>query len=331
MRVHCPVADGSGAYIIHKMLADSINDYHVCAYNPWLTAFPPALYMLCRRGRPDLVHTTPDYSVFSKRRNIPLVITFHGYELDKAMRKFSSPLQRLHFSTDLKWLTQRAVACADTITAVSHYTAELVSRDLGLDKPVRVIYNGVDESRFTPEQRNRDNASTVKVLFSGNLKLRKGANLIPGIVERLNPGIELIYTTGLRSRQQLPEHPALKCVGRVPHASMPQLYNTADILLFPTVREGFGLAAAEAMACGLPVVATNCSALPELVDHGMGGYLCTPDDAAAFANSINQLADSASLRSEMGEYNRSKIEQQFTARRMVQAYTELFEETLDKR
>ncbi|HSG11377.1 MAG TPA: glycosyltransferase family 1 protein, partial [Gammaproteobacteria bacterium] len=66
-------------------------------------------------------------------------------------------------------------------------------------------------------------------------------------------------------------------------------------------------------------------------DHGRGGLLCAPGDTVAFANSVNRLAASASLRREMGEYNRAKVEKQFTVRRMVQAYNDLFEETLDKR
>ena len=329
MQISSPIAGGSGAYIIHQMLADGIDGYRVCAYNPWLTALPPALYMICRQGHPDLIHTTPDYSFFSKRKDTPLVITFHNYVLDRWMRSYSSPLQRLHYATDLKWITRLSVARADVITAVSHFTADQVVRELGLQTRVRVIYNGVDEHSFAPRKRNTANGGKVRVLFSGNLIPRKGSDLLPDIVDRLNPGIELLYTTGLRSKQRLPDHPSVKCVGQVAFEDMPELYNSVDILLFPTIREGFGLAAAEAMACGLPVVTTDCSALPELVDHGKGGMLCPPGDSGAFADSINQLADSVSLRREMGEYNRARVEQQFTAHRMIRNYISLFEETLD--
>jgi glycosyltransferase involved in cell wall biosynthesis len=111
---------------------------------------------------------------------------------------------------------------------------------------------------------------------------------------------------------------------------MPQIYQQADILLFPTVREGFGLAAAEAMACGLPVVATNCSSLPELIDNGKGGFLCPIGDVEAFAEKINFLAENPELRREMGEYNRAKVEKMFTLNRMVGEYQQLFEEVLSR-
>ena len=79
-------------------------------------------------------------------------------------------------------------------------------------------------------------------------------------------------------------------IGRVPHGEMPERYQQMDILLMPTVREGFGMAVAEAMACGLPVVASDCSSIPELVDDKKGGFLCPVGDTGAFADRINMLA-----------------------------------------
>jgi len=79
------------------------------------------------------------------------------------------------------------------------------------------------------------------------------------------------------------------------------------------------------MACGLSVVATNCSSLPELVDEGKGGFLCGLGDVDDFAAKINLLAENGGLRREMGDYNRTKLEQMFTLRRMVAEYEELFE------
>jgi glycosyltransferase involved in cell wall biosynthesis len=329
MQIQSPIASGNGAYIIHRLLAENLKNYHLCPYNPWLTAFPPALYAICRQGNPDIIHTTPDYSIFNNRKKTPLVLTFHNYVLDKFMAPYSSTLQRLHYATDLRFLTRKALRKATVLTAVSRFIADLVTDDMDVTKEIRVIYNGIDENHFTPREPARNRK--IRVLFSGNLSRRKGANLLPEIARGLSPGIEIVYTTGLRATRKLPDHPALKNAGSIPYSEMPGLYNSADILVFPSVREGFGLAAAEAMACGLPVVATNCSALPELVDHEKGGMLCAPGDAVAFANSINKLAEAASLRREMGEYNRAKVEKQFTVSRMVQAYSDLFEEILDER
>jgi glycosyltransferase involved in cell wall biosynthesis len=328
MQIISPLASGNGAHVVHQMLANNIDNYRVCSYNPWLTLFPPLLYPVCRSCAPDLVHTTPDYAIFSARKNTPLVITFHNYILDLYMRPYSSALQRLHYATDLKYLTGKAISRASCITAVSHFIANLVKEDMSTDKEIRVIYNGINENHFVP--RKTQGNGKFRALFSGNLSARKGAELLPEIAEHLNPNIEILYTTGLRATRKLADHPALTCVGSVPYNEMPNLYQSADLLLFPSMREGFGLAAAEAMACGLPVIASNCSSLPELVTDGKGGYLCKPGDPVAFADRINTLADSPGQCSEMAAYNRARVEKRFSLTRMVNTYKSLFEEILDK-
>ena len=325
MKIHAPLACGNGAYVIHRLLASGIPGYRVCGYNPWWTLFPPALRFLCRCRDADIVHTTPDYALFSAQRDTPLVITFHNYVLDDFMARYSSILQRLHYRSDLKYFTHMSVRRATAITAVSRFTADLVSRELRLGARIRVIYNGVDETRFTPNHAEKS-GKPVRVLFSGNLSSRKGADLLPEIAERLGTGIELLYTTGLRPGHRLPDNPVLKCVGSITHATMPELYNSVDMLLFPTVREGLSVAALEAMACGLPIITTDCASMPELVDDARGGYLCPAGDAAAFATRINELADAPLLRKEMGSYNRARVEADFTRSRMIREYLELFEE-----
>jgi glycosyltransferase involved in cell wall biosynthesis len=82
------------------------------------------------------------------------------------------------------------------------------------------------------------------------------------------------------------------------------------------------------MSCGLPVVAFNTSSLPELVDHESGGYLTDIYDVRTFADYINTLAESPALRTQMGEYNRVKVEEKFRQSRMVEDYRLLFEEVL---
>jgi len=322
------MATGNGAYIVHKMLEQGIKGYSVLPYHPYRTLFPPSLWPLGRKLKPSLIHTTPDYAFFHKQKGVPLVLTFHNYVLDKFMRAYSSRLQNIHYQTDLKWFTKQAVSFADEITAVSRYTAGLVQRELGISKEIRVIYNGVDESAFVPSLSNTRANGEIKVLFSGNLSTRKGAQWLLPILNKLNSNITILYTSGLRGAETLAKHPRLINIGRVSYEDMPQLYRSADILLFPTVREGFGLAAAEAMSCGLPVVASNCSSLPELVDHAKGGYLCGLGDVESFANKIKLLADNKSLRSEMGQYNRAKVEEMFTLNRMFSEYKELFENVI---
>jgi len=325
------MATGNGAYIIHKLLESRIPGYTVAPYNPYRTLFPPSLLSIGRSSRADLIHTSPDYAIFHMQKNIPLILTFHGYSLDHFLRNYSSVLQNVHCQTDLKLFIRLAIGKADIITAVSRFMADLVKQDMKMASDIKVIYNGVDHILFSPKkQKNNKQTKKINVLFCGKLTRRKGAQWLVPIVEKLDQDTNILYTSGLQPTSMFFNHPQLQCVGSIPHQQMPALYQDADILLFPSVREGFGLAAAEAMSCGLPVVATDCSSLPELIDDGKGGFLCPLGDVDAFAEKINVLAENPQLRREMGEYNRAKVEKMFTLDRMVRQYQNLFEEVLSK-
>ena len=326
-RIISPMPTGNGAYVLHKMIEAEIKNYRVHGYNPYLTLIPPLLAFIGRSKKPLAVHTTPDYAIFSYRKKIPTVLTFHNYVLDPWMRSYSSPLQRIHYATDLRLWSRMAVRRAHTITAVSNFTAGLAQKDLNIFHPIKVIYNGIDTAHFTPTHSNTSRKG-LRVFFSGNLTRRKGAHWLHAIGKRLTKNVVLYYTQGLRTRKPLQAAHGLKAIGPIPFEEMADHYREMDILLLPTVREGFGLSVAEAMACGLPVVASNCSSIPELVDHGKGGFLCPVGDVDAFAERINILADSPRLRREMGEYNRAKAEKMFTLERMVNEYKNLFEEVL---
>ena len=329
-RIISPMAWGNGAYVIHRLLEDHIPEYRVSGFNPYWTLFPFVLPATVSRKDANLIHTTPDYAFFFYKKNIPMIITFHNYILDPWMQSHSSPLQRLHYATDLRLWTQMAVSRACRVTAVSHFTAQLAAQDLDLAAPIDVIYNGVDVDLFFPAKQINTGDDRIRIFFSGNLTRRKGAQWLHAIAEKLKKNSIIFFTQGSRGKGKLIPKANLQGIGSIPFHEMPNRYRQMDILLMPTIREGFGLAVAEAMACGLPVVASNCSSIPELIDDGKGGFLCPIGDVETFAEKINLLAESPRLRLQMGEYNRAKIEKKFTLARMVKEYELLFEEVLSE-
>lgn len=322
------MAWGNGAYVLHKLLEQHLAQYRVIPYNARLTLFPFLLSRLSAGNDAGLIHTSATYGAFFHQPAIPMIITFHNYVVDNWMQSYCSPLQRIHHKYIQRLFTRCAVEKAKCITAVSGYIADLVKKDMQTDLPIKVIYNGVDTTRFTPNPAKTSENREVRIFFSGNLTRRKGSQWLPAISNRLNKGCRIYYTQGLRTRKKLPPCEKLQSVGGIPFEKMPQRYREMDILLMPTVREGFGLSIAEAMACGLPVVASKCSAVPELIDDGRGGFLCPVGDVKAFAEKLNLLAESPKLRREMGEYNRAMVEKKFKLERMVNEYQMLFEETL---
>ena len=322
-RIVSPMPTGSGAIVVHDRLANAIPGYQVVPYSPTLTYCPPSLRWFVKKPPADIIHTTPDHARFFRRRNVPLVATFHNYVIDAFMRPYSTAMQRLHYATDLKWFLKAALKKADRFTAVSQFTANRVREDLGFDGDIEVIPNGVDTEMFSPLEHLRD-GDQIRVLFPGNPSRRKGAHWLPEIAARLPDNVQIVCATGLRGGwTQDMAAAGIEMLGGVAYDDMPALYRSVDALLLPTVREGDSLVVLEAMSAGLPVVASNCSSLPERVAHGTGGFLPEVGDVQGFAESLVHLTDPAA-RHAMGRFNRERAVTQFSLKHMIARYVEVF-------
>lgn len=331
MRIQGFVPSGSGAWVLHDQLRSALPGYRLYRYSRWWELFPPAMPLL-PKGDAELVHATLDYGAFFRSPGRALVTTAHNYVLDAEMGPYASSLQRLHYRTDLRWLTRLGLRHSDRVVAVSRFVANRLKQDLGYRGRIDVIYNGVDTERFTPGTE-AGSSPCFRVLFCGNTTRRKRAELLVPLANALGSRFEIQYTAGLSRSSGIPgvlqpNSAKLKPLGQVPHAQMVDIYRQVDLLFMPSAREGFGLCVAEAMACGLPVVAAGGSAMDELVVQQHGGLLCEVDDVAGFADAIRGIADNRHLAKQMGQFNRERVEQQFMLSRMVDAYRNLFVELL---
>lgn len=325
--VFSPLPRGSGAERVHRTLGQALPGYRVIAYSPHLEYFPMALAAF-RRARRSLTHVPPDHAVLVAPRTGRLFVTFHNYVLDEGMAPYRSAVQALHYKMDLRFLIERALKRADAVSAVSHATAALVQEDLGYGGEIQVIPNGIDTRIFRPVATAGRTSEPVRVLFSGNPTRRKGATWLPGIAALLESGAEIAVTGGLRETDAVRAAPGIRALSRVEPRDMPVLYRRFDLLLAPTVREGMSLSVLEAMASGLPVVASDIPSIREIVDPNKGGILCPVGDVGAFAAAIDRLAAAPVLRKQMGEYNRTRIESEYTVGHMVERYRTAFAQVL---
>jgi glycosyltransferase involved in cell wall biosynthesis len=142
-------------------------------------------------------------------------------------------------------------------------------------------------------------------------------------VDEVNHGdgfaIDLIRKYGLED--------SVTSTGRVTTEELVREYSAAQIAITPSVYEGFGLPAAEAMACEVPVIATRAGALPEVVEDGKSGILVPPQDPHALAKAIKRLLDDEPLRRRMGGEGRRRVTRCFsweqTARQIIDVYEEV--------
>jgi glycosyltransferase involved in cell wall biosynthesis len=230
-----------------------------------------------------------------------------------------------------RWLSGRIAA----MVACSHFNAQ--QNYARFKRRVGVIFNGVDTSRFLPGQRDVQRRRAlgfqpwdVVFVFAGRLIGLKGLHLAvqalaePSLAEV--PAKLLIVGNGdalprlqrlaadLGVGERIVFHPA------VPHAELPVLYACADVGLFPGLgEEAFGISVAEAMACGLPVVASYNGGMPEVIgNEGSCGRLFALGDVEACAGAMAGMCASPELRRSMGAAARLRIETQFTWRQAAE-------------
>lgn len=216
---------------------------------------------------------------------------------------------------------RRVLRRANRVVAVSQFVADSARQTL-LDVPMQVIYNGVDTDKFRPGQRQRQAGEPFRLLYVGNWKKLKGVDLLAPIMCELGDGFELRYTGGAAAERDKPNMPAnMYDIGRLQgDDAVVNAMQDADALLFPSRSEGFGLVAAEAMACGLPVVATRCSSLMEVVEDGVTGWLCPRDDVLAFVAAVQSLVTRMSYHGSVSGVARHRVMEKFSEVAMVEKH-----------
>jgi glycosyltransferase involved in cell wall biosynthesis len=195
---------------------------------------------------------------------------------------------------------------------------------------LHLLYKGIDRRRYfaTPLPEGRP-----VIGFAGRLDERKGVPLLMEAWTKLSawewtvPPILRVAGDGplretLRIWQSaLPRPGDVELLGWVD--DMPSFLRSLNLLVVPSRYEGFGLAAAEAMACGRPVIAARASSLPELVVDGTTGRLFPPGDAAALVAAVTELLGDPDARERMGEAGHDRVAERFDRERMLDALENL--------
>jgi glycosyltransferase involved in cell wall biosynthesis len=193
---------------------------------------------------------------------------------------------------------------ARQVIAVSEFSRRELAAVLGVDPAnVAVVPNGVDGDVFSPDAdpapaRARYGLRGPYALAVGTRIARKNAAALGSARERLGElGIELVQAGSGRSYMEPGAEPPARRLGYVDESLLPGLYAGAELLLMPSLYEGFGLPCIEAMACGTPVVASDRGALPETC--GAAALLVDPDDADAVASAAAVAVSDAARREEL--------------------------------
>jgi glycosyltransferase involved in cell wall biosynthesis len=298
------------------------------------------LFWFLLRNKIDVVHAHPGSvsRLMALLARVPVVIaTYHGSWVNGADRLELTFRRRL----DLR---------SAAVVANSRSTRDRVAADLRLPPDrVEVIYNGVDLDRFRPpspaqrqEAREALGLLTTDVVVGTVARLfeDKGvSDVMAAIAAARNRGAPLraLIAGDGPARAELERRaaslnlvPFVHFLGSRP--DIPNVLTACDLMaLASRTREGFGMALAEAMAMGLPVVGTTVEGVPELVESGTNGILVRPCDPGALEDAFVRLAREERLREKLGTRARSDVLARFDVRRMVSEYGGLYDRLLASR
>lgn len=234
---------------------------------------------------------------------------------------------------------------ADHIVSVSSHTSNDVVQRLGIDRSrITVIPNAVDEKFCVIpaeeiaayRQQQGVSAQTFCILNVGSNHIRKNVSTILEVVAMLKQrGMAVQFwkagTDFNAEQKQFIQahhlHQHVSYLGQPNDRDLVRLYNAADVLVAPSLSEGFGLTVLEAMACGTPVIASNVTSLPEVV--GDAGILVYPTDVEAIANAIQQLQTDSSCSERLVRKGIERAKQ-FTWRKAGEQIAEIYEKLLDQ-
>lgn len=330
MKVWLPtIRAGTGADVYAERMAAGLERHGIQACVTWhsrcFELLPSLLGCVPLPPQTDIILANSWYGYALKRQGIKLVITVYHCVHDAAYAPYRSRLQKMYHDAWIYSHESCSLQAADRVVAISNYTAASVKRIFTGCDPV-VIYPGIDAGYFRPGQTVRHDGK-FRLLFAGTPSRRKGFDLLAPIMQRLGDDFSLSYT-GPASPGKHRGTDNIKGLGKLGQGALLLAYQECDALLFPTRFEGFGYAVCEAMACGKPVITSDNSSLPELVQHNATGILCKTDDIDAFVNAARLLAANPVLAMRMGEAGRERVLQNFTLEKMTDNYIRLYEEVL---
>ncbi len=309
-------------------------------------AFGMRTYDLISKGsnKYDIIHDnqTLAYGVLKIRElGFPIVETIHHpvtIDRDLAIESATSLKDKLGLRRWFSFVNMQIKVARrlSHIITVSQTARQHIADTYGIAKDkLRVIYNGIDTDIFSPSSKAKRLENRLLVVISRDTPVKGLRYMLEtlAILRQKHP-LELVVVakgTDNRTTQRLINtlgiRDYVKFIDEIDTAELVHQYRLATIVAIPSVYEGFGLPAAEAMSCGAPVVSTTAGALPEVV--GDAGILVPPADVRALTDAISTLVISSNKRKHLSAIGRKRIVQTFnwlnTAKRTVDIYTEAIE------
>lgn len=318
-----------------------VTSYPLFKYPPYTHALAGKLVDLCRAVSLDILHVhyaiPHSISAYLCRQilgsRVPrIVTTLHGTDITL-----------IGIDRSFYEITRFGINQSDAVTAVSKYLADETRSSFRLDADIRVIPNFINPSSFSPRFRDplvRSLYAAQDEMLLGHLSNFRAVKRIPDVLrvfhllQRQVPSRLLMMGEGVELEPARHLAAELGISSRVsflgPVTKVRDVLAQLDLFLLPSEYESFGLAALEAMACGVPVICTKTGGLPEVVVNGESGILCEVGDCACMARSAANILKDPQRLEALRAAARKRAVELFPQDLIVAQYEKLYNEVLEE-
>lgn len=323
-------------FIFHEV---EVTSYPLFKYPPYTLSLATRLAEESKRVGLDIIHV--HYA-------IPHAIS--GYLAKQILGSHAPKLITTLHGTDITLVGQHpsffevtkfSMEVSDALTTVSKFIVDRTKESFGISKEIKVIPNFVDVNRFKPDQKGCDRSEfaapheKIIVHMSNYRPVKNTADVIRifDIVHRRLPSKLILVGDGPDAPNILSLANEMGLKDRVIFLGGQDMVESvlckADLFLLPSASEAFGLAALEAMACGVPVVGSIVGGLPELVSDGETGYLEPIGDVGAMARRSIEILTNHELHRRMSQNSRNVTLEKYTTEKIVKEYQDFYLKVLE--
>ncbi|MDH2080221.1 glycosyltransferase [Pseudomonas atacamensis] len=290
---------------------------------PSLLRFAWRLSQVLLKEIPDVVHLHSTFSGVIGRVVCVLLRPWRKPKIVYCPHAFSflmesSPSKQKVYA----WIERVLQKVTDVIICVSQYELDKAAR-FGIErKRMKLIYNGIHHKDDAPKSAG---AEPIHLLFVGRLDYQKGFDVLLKAYAKVNRNDLKLTVVGSAVNEDSVECPPMDSVEYLPWVTPSEvqaLYQKADALIVPSRWEGFAMVPLEGMAMGLPVIASNCTSLPELVTNEVSGYVFPSGDHQALADVLTIIQKPRLL--DLGNEGRSIVRERFSAALMIRQTYDLY-------
>lgn len=287
---------------------------------------------LLKSFAPEIVHAhfATGYGLWGSCQTVaPLIVSVWGTDIEDALARRRTVAPIVH----------RVLKKARLITVPSRFLLERTAEfEPSIRGKLRLIPFGVNMADIPAGNAHDPSGPTVRLIFAKSYLPHYAPDLVlEAFAAALKeyPYLSLTMLGGGPLRRRLEAQAAALGIADMvafhdrvnPEESLRRIMES-DIMVMPSRRESFGVAAVEAAACGLPVIATKVGGIPEVVEDGVSGILVPPDDGRALTKAILRLANDRNLRTAMGKAGRDLAKERFDLNRNLDQLETLYREVV---